>query len=116
MLRYLVDESVHGDITRALLRRRSDLDLVRAQDVGLAGVPDPAVLAAAATDGRIVLTSDVATLVGYAYDRLLVGAAMPGVFVLPQEAALGALIEDLLLLAEASDAAEWDLRVVYLPL
>ncbi len=116
MLRYLVDESVHGDIPRALLRRLPALDLVRVQDVGLAGAPDPTVLAAAAADGRIVLTSDVATLVGYAYNRLLAGAAMPGVFVVPQEAHLGVLIEDLLLLAEASDPEEWNLRVVYLPL
>ena len=35
MLRLLADENFSGDIVRGLLLRQPDLDLVRAQDVGL---------------------------------------------------------------------------------
>ena len=41
MLRLLADENFNGDIVRALLLRQPDLDIVRVQDVGLAGVDDP---------------------------------------------------------------------------
>ena len=48
----LVD--AHGDIVRGLLLRQSDLDIVRVQDVGLAGADDRDVLAWAAENDRIV--------------------------------------------------------------
>lgn len=41
MLRLLADENFNGDIVRALLLRQPDLDIVRVQDVGLAGIGDP---------------------------------------------------------------------------
>ena len=41
MLRLLADENFNGDIVRALLLQQPDLDIVRVQDVGLAGVSDP---------------------------------------------------------------------------
>jgi len=116
MLRYLVDESVHGDIVRAVLRRQPNLDVVRAQDVGLAGADDPTILQRAAAEGRVVLTSDVSTLVGYAYERVKSGDSMPGVFVIGQGVSLGPIIEDLILLAEVSREGEWDAQVRYLPL
>jgi predicted nuclease of predicted toxin-antitoxin system len=58
MLRRLADESFNGDIVRGLLLRQPDLDLVRVQDVGLAGADDRDVLAWAAKNNRIVLTHD----------------------------------------------------------
>ena len=45
MLRLLADENFNGDIVRGLLLRQSDLDIIRVQDVGLAGADDPDVLA-----------------------------------------------------------------------
>ena len=62
MLRLLADENFNGDIVRALVLRQPDLDVVRAQDVGLAGVHDPDILAWAAANTRIILTHDRATL------------------------------------------------------
>lgn len=116
MLRFLVDESVHGDIVRAVLRRQPYLDLMRVQDAGLAGAEDPAILQWAAAEGRVVLTSDVSTLVGYAYQRVQSGGAMPGVFVIGQGASLGPIIEDIVLLAEASHEGEWETQIRYLPM
>lgn len=43
MLRRVSDENFNGDIVRGLRLRRPDLDLVRAQDVGLEGADDPCV-------------------------------------------------------------------------
>ncbi|HWB17188.1 MAG TPA: DUF5615 family PIN-like protein [Vicinamibacterales bacterium] len=116
MLRFAADENFNADILRGLLRRVPDLDIVRIQDAGLSGADDEAVLEWAASDGRIVLTHDVTTLIGLAIDRIGDGRAMPGVFAASSRASVGATIEDLLLLAECSIDGEWDGQVLYLPL
>ena len=115
MASFLVDESVHGDVARGAIRREPTLDIVRVQDAGLSGADDAAILDWAAAAGRIVLTSDVSTLVGFAYERVRAGRTMPGVFVIRQGASLGQAIEDILLAARASLYGEWDGQVVYLP-
>ena len=45
MLRYLADECFNGNLIHALVSRSPNLDLVRAQDVGLGARDDMAVLA-----------------------------------------------------------------------
>jgi predicted nuclease of predicted toxin-antitoxin system len=67
MLRLLADEDFDDDIIRGVLRRLSDLDLVRVQELGLAGSADPVVLERAAQEDRIVLTHDVNTMVAAAF-------------------------------------------------
>lgn len=69
-MKLLSDENFRGAIVRGLLRRRPSLDLVRVPDVGLTEADDPAILAWAATEGRLVLTHDAATLIGFAYERV----------------------------------------------
>jgi hypothetical protein len=115
VLRYLVDENVHADIIRALLRRRPDLELLTIQDAGWRAVADPLLLERAAEDRRVVISSDLSTLIGYAYARVRVGQTMPGLFVVRQRTAIGVVIEDLLLLAAASDDGEWEGQVLFLP-
>jgi len=53
MTRFLVDEDFNNDIVR------------------------DAVLALAASEGRVLLTHDVSTLVGLAYERVRLGENMP---------------------------------------
>jgi hypothetical protein len=116
MLLLAADENFNNDIVRGLLRRRSDLDIVRLQDVGLSGAGDPSVLEWAAQEGRVLLTHDVSTITRYAYDRARAGKRMPGVFEVSRDLPIGAAIEDILLLAECSLEAEWEGQVRYLPL
>ena len=66
MLRLASDADVHGEIIRGLRRRLPGIDLVRAQDVLPEGTPDPAVLAWAAAENRILITNDRNTLVSFA--------------------------------------------------
>ena len=64
----------------------------------------------------MLLTHDVETITFYAYERVRAGQAMPGVFEVSRTIALGQVIEDILLLAEASIQDEWDGLIRYLPL
>ena len=116
MLRFAADENFNGDIVRGLLRRNPKLDIIRVQDVGLSGADDPSVLEWAADQGRIVITHDVSTLTKHAFERVAVGRPMPGVFEVRSTAALGQVIDDLILLAECSHEGEWEGQVRYLPL
>ncbi len=116
MLRFLADENFNGDITRGLLLRDPDTDLIRVQDVGSKEVDDPPVFEWAAVHNRIVLTHDQATMPDFAHDRIIVGQQMPGVFVLNNRTPIQQAIEELLLVDECSDQEEWSNLVVYLPL
>ena len=102
MLRLLADENSSNDIVRGVLRRHPSLDLVRAHDAGLRETDDTLILEWAAREGRLVLTHDANTMPGFAKERILANQAMPGLFVVSQEASLAAVIDDLLLLASAA--------------
>ena len=51
----------------------------------------------------------------FAFERVRGTKMMPGVFVWRRKTSLGAVLEDLVLIARASEADEWVNRVVYLP-
>jgi predicted nuclease of predicted toxin-antitoxin system len=110
----LADENLKGALVRGLRRQKPDLDIVRVQDVGLLGADDPAVLAWAALEDRVLLTHDVRTITKYAYDRLVAGLPMPGVIEVRGNLSIGQAIEDILLLAEFEE--EWRSQVRYIPL
>ena len=116
MLRLLTDEDFNGRIVRGLRRRMPELDLVRVQDTEVSGDEDPEVLEWAAAEGRILLTHDVATMTAFAYQRVREGKPLPGVVEVPQSMPIGQAIEDILLLAAASEPGEYEGQVVYLPL
>ena len=107
MLRLAADENFNGDIVRGLVRRNTNLDIVRVQDVGLSGADDPSVLQWAADQGRIVVTHDISTLAKHAFDRVAAGQPMPGVFEVRSVAPVGQAIDDLILLAECSFDGEF---------
>jgi len=116
MLRYAADENFNNDIVRGLLRRQSQLDILRLQDVALSGAQDVAVLEWCAKERRALLTHDVTTITRFAYERVRAGKPMPGVFEVGRDLAIGVVIEDLLLLAERSLDGEWEGQIRYLPL
>ena len=116
MLRFAADENFNGAITRGLVRRLPTLDLVRIQDTEMYRADDELVLAWAAEQERILLTHDLSTVPHFAFVRIEAGQSMSGVFAINDELPIGAVIDDVALLAECSLENEWDNRVLYLPL
>ena len=106
VIRFVTDENFNGAITHGVRLRVPGIDLVRVQDVGLMGADDPTILAWAATAGRIVLTHDVATMSPLAWDRVARGEPMPGVFEVGQRLTVREAIDELVLAALCSTAAE----------
>jgi hypothetical protein len=115
-MRLAADENFKAKIVRGLRRRNPWLDIIRVQEVGLEGADDPTVLDWAAREGRILVTHDIATISRPAYERVLAGLPMPGVFKVHPILPTAQIIEELLLLVEASEEGEWEGQVVYIPL
>lgn len=116
MLRLLADQNLNEHIITGLLGRRPALDIIRARDVGLQAVKDPALLAWAAQERRILLTHDHKTVPDFAYGRVRSGQPMPGVFLVENTGAFRAVIEDLLMADEITDADDWRDKVQRFPL
>jgi Domain of unknown function (DUF5615) len=115
-VKYLFDEDLNGRIVRGVRRRILDLDSTTVQEADLPEASDPAVLDWAAAQGRIVITHDHRTMRPCAEDGLKAGRPMAGLILAPQTAALGQVIDDLVLIAEATTAEEWIGTIVFLPL
>jgi len=69
-MRFLSDEDFNNRIVRGLTRRFPLFDLVRAQDVGLAGKHDTEVLEWAVSEERLILAHDFATMLDFAYSLI----------------------------------------------
>jgi hypothetical protein len=115
-MRLAADENFNNNIVRGVLRRQPEADIIRIQDVGLSGAADQRVLAWAAQEGRLLLTHDVSAITKFAYDRIETGQGMPGVIEVSRTAAIGPVIEDLVLLLECSLEGEREGQIIYLPL
>lgn len=84
--------------------------------MGLRTADDLTILQWAADDGRVLVSHDIKTVPDFAHDRVAAGQPMPGVFVVPTSMPIGEAIDELSLVAEASEPDEWADRVLYLPL
>ena len=115
MLRLLSDEDVHDDIIRGLRRREPSLDIIRAIDAGLDHTKDPIILEWAATDGQILITGDLNTMVGFAWARVNTARPMPGVLALLENVGIGRVIDDILLIALCYAPEDIKDQVLYIP-
>ena len=108
MIRLLIDESLDNRILRGVMRLFPELDAVRVQDpeVGLLGAEDPAILAWAALNDRILVTPDLATIPNHALDCLDKGKPVPGIIFVRQSLPLQQAIEDLYLVVTCFSAEE----------
>ncbi len=84
--------------------------------MGLQEVDDPTILAWAANNKRILLTHDRATMPDFVYKRLVTEEPMIGLFVINDRIPIRQAIDELLLLIDYTNQAEWKGIVLYLPL
>lgn len=115
-MKFLADENFTAAIVRGLLRRKPDLDIKTVRELGLSGAADPYILHVCAQEGRVLITHDVETMRGYAYERVARHEAMPGVIVVKTFVSIGAAVEEILILVECSEEWEFENRVVHVPI
>src|SRR5580658_2850177 len=112
--RFLADADLNGAIVSGVIRRAADLDFKRAEQVPLEGLPDDAVLAIAAEDGRVLVSHDVSTMPDH-FREFVRGGRSPGLILIPQELSVGKAIENIVLISEACDDGDLVNRVCLVP-
>jgi hypothetical protein len=115
MIRLQADADLNQGILLATIRRLPALDFQSATEAGLAGLTDRQVLALAANQLRILVTHDIRTMPHH-FAAFIQERQSPGVIVVPQSMRPGHAAEELLLIARATEAAEWVNRIAFLPL
>ena len=118
--RLLLDADVPKALATALRRRVPAIDVRRVQEIGLRNASDEEILRFAAKDRRIVVSRDKATLRVLAAERVRLDQPMPDLFVVRGRfavagAGIGALVDDLDLIAGATDQSEWEGLIQFLP-
>jgi predicted nuclease of predicted toxin-antitoxin system len=114
-LRFQADADLSESIVKGVLRRNPAIDFKTAPAAGLRSLSDTAVLAIAANEGRVLVSHDRKTM-PRAFADFLRTKTSPGLILISQRTDVLAAIEWLLLAWAATEEAEWENRIVTLPL
>ncbi len=112
---FLADANFNRKIVSGLLLREPQIDFQLPTQSIRDGADDPEVLAIGAELGRVLVTHDIRTMSAH-FQRFVTARVCPGLILVPQDLAIGAAIEDLLLIWEASEADELVNQEWHLPL
>lgn len=114
-VRFLADANFNRKIIAGVLRRESRISFLSGAEVDLTGIPDLQVLALAASEGRLLLTHDIRTMVS-AFEEFTSTAPCAGVLLVAQNAPIAPVINALIRIWEEYTAEEWKNRITWLPL
>lgn len=114
-VRFQADADLNQIVVAATARREPGVDFRTALAAGLANLNDQEVLAAAAREGRLLVSHDQRTMPRH-FAQFIASQTSPGLLVVPQHLSVGAVVEDLLLVWLATEAEEWLNRICFLPL
>lgn len=112
---YQADADLNEDIVAGVQRRAPEIDFQTADELELASLPDPAVLALAAQEGRILVTHDRRTMPIH-FGKFVENNKSPGLIVISQKTDILTAIEDLILIWVASEAEEYINSILAIPI
>ena len=113
-LRYYADVHIPRAVVNGL--RLKGIEILTAQEDGTARLSDSQLLDRATETGRVLVTQD-SDLLREGVERQRSRIAFAGVvYAHPLRNSIGGIVDNLELLAHATDLEEWDGRIEYLPL
>jgi uncharacterized protein DUF5615 len=116
-VKWLADENFRNAIIRGILRQTPTFDIIRAQDIPqVSGKDDRALLEFATSEGRIVVTHDLSTMIPAMRSQMAHQRRCAPIVFVPDMLPVGAAAEDILLLDECAREADWAAGVIYIPL
>jgi hypothetical protein len=115
MIRFLADADLNEGIIGGCLRREPTMDFLSANEAKLQGLADPDVLRIAAEQGRILVSHDFKTMPRHFGHFLQTHGSSPGVLLVKQSVQIGPVIDELVLIWAATDAEEWNNRILRIP-
>lgn len=105
-VRFQADADLNEKIVKGLLRRQPQIDFKTSTEAGFEGLVDEDVLSKAADEGRVLVTHDRKTMPGH-FGEFLANRDSAGVIIVSKKAEIANIIDDLILIWEASDAEEY---------
>ncbi|OYD96201.1 hypothetical protein CDG76_05120 [Nostoc sp. 'Peltigera membranacea cyanobiont' 210A] len=117
-LQYLIDENVNPIYPNQIRLREPDIAI---KVVGKSGTPpkstlDPEILCWCEDNNFILVTNNRTSMPVHLADHIAINRHVPGIFILNQNLSIGENIEELIIVALASEDDEYQDRIVYLPL
>jgi len=117
-IRYLLDEDTPHVIRDGLLRRQPEIEMLAAGD-DLApplSTPDPEILRWMEREGYLLVTRNRRTMPRHLRDHLRDGGHVPGILIIRPDRPIIQVIDELLLIWEASRLEEYRDKIEYIPL
>lgn len=113
-IRFQADADLHVPIIKGLRRREPSIDFATAHETGLVGLNDSAVLALAASNGRVLVSHDVSTI-PEEFSLFIQERTSSGVILISQELSYRQAIEGLLRVWLNTQAEDWQNILTFLP-
>ena len=113
-VRFQADAELKQAIVTGASRRKPNLDFQSANEAGFEGLRDPAVLAIAARDGRVLVTHDRKTM-PTEFGQFILAQSSAGVLIIPQNFPISEAIDALILVWEVTTAEEWINQITSVP-
>ena len=118
MRRYLIDENLSPAYRTQLLYHEPSLTVLRVGDEGAPArsTQDPEILKWCEQNNFNLVTKDPNTIPKHFYDHLAAGHHVPGIILINSGVPMGTILDDLILIAGASDEDEYIDQIIYIPL
>ena len=118
MRRYLIDENISPQYRTQLLYHEPSLTVLMIGDEGAPpkSTPDPEILVWCEQHQFSLITNNRESMPQHLSDHLSAGHHVPGIFTINRRVSMGLIIDQLLLIAGASDEDEYSDQITYIPL
>ena len=118
MRRYLIDENISPEYRTQLLRHEPSLTVLAVGDKGAPpkSTPDPEILEWCEKHQFNLITNNRESMPQHLSDHRKKGSHVPTIFTINLAVPMGKIIDELLLIAGASDEDEYINEIKYLPL
>ena len=118
MRRFLIDENISPEYRTQLLNHEPSLTVlvIGDEDAPARSTPDPEILEWCEKNQFNLITNNRKSMPQHLSDHRAAGHHVPGIFTINLEVPMGKIIEELLLIAGASDEDEYIDQITYIPL
>ena len=118
MRRFLIDENISPEYRTQLLRHEPSLTVlvIGDEDAPARSTPDPEILKWCEQNQFNLITNNRESMPQHLSEHLSAGHHVPGIFTINRKVSMGLVIDQLLLIAGASDEDEYMDEITYIPL
>ncbi|MEM7128525.1 MAG: DUF5615 family PIN-like protein [Chloroflexota bacterium] len=117
-IQYLLDENLNPRMRNAMMLAAPQITVLRVgdADVPSLGTKDPEILVWCEEHNFILVTDNRTSMPVHLADHIAEGKHCPSIFVLPPDYSIGEIVDELILIYEASLSTEYQDQIRFLPI